>query len=111
LSYRPAIQKIISSFLLVIFTISIAPKLYFHELVAHHKDSASCYQTHSGTVLHQMGYNCHFDDLVVTAPFVPGCEPAVSLGARFIEKLDFPLYTHTFQYFVLHKDSRGPPDA
>ena len=111
LFYRPAIQKFLSSLLLVIFTISIAPKLYFHDMVAHHKDRASCYQTHTRTVLHQMGYNCHFDDLVVTAPFLQTSEPTVNVGAVYIGKNYFSVYTSSFQHFVLYKDGRGPPDA
>jgi hypothetical protein len=111
LKQRSTIQKIIAGFLLMLFTISIAPKIYFHNLVADHKDVAGCGQLHKTAVLHLQGFNCHFDDLVVTAPYLSQTEEPVLLVHLVFEKKQ-PVFSSVFlSSFSQHKENRGPPSA
>jgi hypothetical protein len=67
----PFIRKSISVLLLLVFLISAAPKTYFHDVVADHKDQpVSClHKNHKSPCVHQSHINCHFDQLVVTSFF------------------------------------------
>ena len=95
----------------MLFTISIAPKIYFHNLIADHKDVASCSQLHKTAVLHVQGYNCHFDDLVVTTPYLLQADEPVLLSNLFFEKIQ-PVFSSVFlPSFSQHKENRGPPSA
>jgi hypothetical protein len=59
--------------------VSAMPKAFIHDLVAQHKDTISC--THGPVktnCMHIQGINCHFDELVVTIPFIyEKCETVV----------------------------------
>jgi hypothetical protein len=96
---------------MLLFLVSIAPKAYFHDLVADHKDFSDCHQVHHSNVLHQQAVNCHFDDVVVSAPFLLQKEqPILSRSFYFgIEQAVF--YSSYVSLFLQHKESRGPPFA
>jgi len=96
---------------MLVFAISIAPKAYFHDLVANHKDFAACHQVHKSTVLHQQGYNCHFDDLVVSAPFLSATELPVIFSVFYFEQKQSSFYSSFLPSFLQHKEGRGPPSA
>lgn len=111
LKHKQTIQKIIAFFLLLVFFIITAPRIYFHDLVANHKDFSDCHQQHHSAVLHQQGVNCHFDDLVVTSPFVSLIEqPLLPLAIHFKKKLS-AFSTLLIASFSQHKENRGPPCA
>jgi hypothetical protein len=97
--------------LMLVFFISIAPKTYFHELVAHHKDFSDCHQLHHSTVLHQQGINCHFDDLVVSSPFFSAGEFPTVIVHTYFEKRQFVVPFLSLSSFSQHKENRGPPLA
>jgi hypothetical protein len=67
----PLIRKFISAVLLLVFLLSAAPKAYFHDAVAGHKDQpVSCkHVDRNATCVHESHMNCHFDQLVVTSVF------------------------------------------
>ncbi|HJW16719.1 MAG TPA: hypothetical protein VJ499_06355 [Flavisolibacter sp.] len=68
---RTTIRKPVAILLLFVFMVSAMPKAFFHDLVAQHKDTISC--THGPVktnCMHIQGTNCHFDELVVTIPFL-----------------------------------------
>jgi len=109
LRYKPTIQKFAALFLLLVFFISSAPKAYFHDLVADHKDFSDCQQPHHSTVLHQQGLNCHFDDLVVTSPFVTLIEQPVPSFDFYFEKKQPAFYSLLLSSALQHKENRGPP--
>lgn len=46
------------------------PQGFFHTLFANHTDGSDCTEHHTLAVFHKKGYHCHFDDVVVTAPFL-----------------------------------------
>jgi hypothetical protein len=100
---NPFVQKLFSVFLLLIFTFSFTPKIYFHDVIANHEDTAfSCDHTQNvKACLHQKGYNPY---LIFNAA-----------SALWIQS-QFPIFnTNHFLSFtqdcVIHKDSRGPPVA
>lgn len=105
------IQKLIAACLLVVFTISAAPKFYFHELFADHKDGVECTKVHHTAVLHQQVYNCHFDELVVNAPFVMQADLAMPVTSVHFEKALAAFYCSYQPPSLQHHDSRGPPQA
>ena len=87
------------------------PKAHFHDLVADHVDKASCEEEHSDAVLHNQSVNCHFDDLVITSPFVSTAIQNFKASNFHFEKKLFVTFS-SYQYsFVQHKESRGPPAA
>ena len=48
-----------------------APKAYFHDLLADHKDVVTCCHPETASpCVHQEAFNCHYDHVVVTAPFL-----------------------------------------
>ena len=105
------IQKIYSVFLLIIFSLSVLPKIYFHDVIANHKDTVSVcdHPENLKACLHQSTYKCDVDDLVVKAPYLilPGVQIS-ELTTHFQE------YEATYNFFIqgnelLHKENRGPP--
>jgi hypothetical protein len=111
LKFRSAIQKSAAFFLMLLFLISIAPKAYFHDLVADHKDFSDCHQVHHSNVLHQQAVNCHFDDVVVSAPFLLQKEQLILPGSFDFEIEQAVFYSSYISLFFQHKESRGPPSA
>jgi hypothetical protein len=109
LKRKTAIQKTVAIVLIMVLAVSIAPKGWFHNLVADHKDLPDCRQLHHSKVLHHQGFNCHFDDVVVTAPYVSTREQAL-LFVILLPNKEQPLsYTSPLQSLSQTKDSRGPP--
>jgi len=110
LKQRSSIQKFIAFLLLLVFAVSTAPKAYFHDLLANHKDVAFCHHPPTTSdCVHKQGYNCHFDDLVVSAPFLSLTEQPVVLINFYFEKKQPAFYYSFPQSFLQHKENRGPP--
>src|SRR5690349_20129001 len=70
LKKRGNIQRPVAMVLMFVLLICMAPKTWFHDLVARHKDVSSCREKYTTTVLHNNSYHCHFNDLVVSVPFI-----------------------------------------
>lgn len=104
------IQKIIAFVLLVVFAVSITPKAYFHDAIAHHKDVVSCHHPEPGSsCVHSQPFNCHFDDLVVRAPFfIENDEFTIILLTRYVDKQDAYQLSWS-QSSASQKANRGPP--
>jgi hypothetical protein len=105
------IQKITAIWLLLVFAVSASPKAYFHELLANHKDTAGCNQVHNTAAVHQQGYHCHFDELVVTAHFVLAADAPELLSAKGPHIYPCAYYTSPLSSGTIHHESRGPPAA
>jgi hypothetical protein len=97
--------------LLLVFAISAAPRAYFHDLLAGHKDFSTCRQVHKTPVLHTEGYNCHFDDVVVTAPFVLQPVQAIAPASLVFETFAIPFTCSWHPVFLQIRESRGPPSV
>lgn len=111
LKQKTTIKKSIATLLILAFAISAAPKAFFHDLVANHKDFPDCNQVHKTAVLHHQRYNCHFDDLVVSAPFLLVAEQPIAFDNFYFEKKQSSFYFSFTQSFLQHKENRGPPSA
>lgn len=109
LAHKTTIQKGTAVLLLLVFLTSIAPKAFFHDLVANHEDLPDCRQFHQSIVLHQQTFNCHFDELVVTGPFVLSSEQVVILSNNYIVAKQACFYRSRIQAFFQQKENRGPP--
>lgn len=102
------IHAFIAGALLLLFTLSIMPKLYLHDIFATHQDLITNNgQTQPGIL--KDGYSCAVNDLVATSPFTE--TEKVTL---FNPEIHFPVlhtrYTSQIAaaapgYFTL----RGPP--
>ena len=108
--HHSTIQRVLSSFLLVLFAFSITPKKVLHDLVANHRDTHSkASQDNTTTKIVKAGFNCNTEDLVVESPYIENSctielpEPS-SLSLIFSER---PV---NFYYFhQLFAELRGPP--
>jgi hypothetical protein len=110
LKERLIIQKILASWLLVLFTISFIPKSYFHDLLADHNDVISC--EHPGkdeTCIHPKGINCSFNDLVVTAPYVTVSTAWNDLLPTIFTENKYSYIQPFLEVCYLAAESRGPP--
>ena len=107
------IQKFLALVLLMVFSVSATPKAYFHELFAHHKDDAVvCHHPEPGSFcVHSQPINCHFNDLVVTAPFLIQKEQySFDLARVYFPKNDEYKSVFVPSYFSC-KTGRAPPVA
>jgi hypothetical protein len=95
--------------LMFVLLIGMAPKTWFHDLVARHKDVSSCREKHTTTVLHNNSYHCHFNDLVVSVPFIKFSSPLqFSSPSGFVEYRT-ELYSIILTGYSQHPENRGPP--
>jgi len=95
-------------FFLLLFTLSITPKRFLHDALANHTDSA---RSQSGDVqeVYASGFQCHADELVVDAPFIP--EPAALYShVTLFSSFDYasPLFPE-ISHSLLVSTVRGPP--
>jgi hypothetical protein len=104
------IQRLLSSFLLVLFAFSITPKKVLHDLVANHIDthSKAC-PDNSTTKIVKAGFNCNTEDLVVESPFIEN-SCSIELPEPPTLSLIFSERPENFYYFhQLFAELRGPP--
>ncbi len=95
--------------MLLVFSISVTPRVFFHDLAAHHKDVLTCNLSHPSPALHVQGFNCHFDDLVVAVPFIIVPDQVLNSPVSYkIVSIPIPC-THALPSFTSQTDNRGPP--
>lgn len=96
--------------MLLLFLFSIMPRLYLHDLFAHHVDTV-CFKEHQGEKqLHKSTYNCNTHDQVAESPFTHH-----AMQVKMEPPLRFP--TTTTQHLITNlrlqvpatTDLRGPP--
>ncbi len=96
---------------MLVLMVSTAPKTWFHDAVAHHKDTvAVCNHPLNGSpCLHQSTIDCHFDLLVVTSLYVFKADlfpagPALSFASFLCAAVAAKTSMRTGS-----PESRGPP--
>ena len=107
---KPVKKNILALALLFVLAVSVVPKTYFHDLIADHKDVLACdHSCRTSSHLHHQGFNCHFDDLVVTAPYV--FQPFEILFSidNLYQELNSAYTSSLLHYGVFYKETRGPP--
>ena len=110
MKHTSSIRKIGAIFLLVVFSVSTAPKNFFHDVLAHHQDVVgSDHQETSTACVHAQHFHCLCDELVVTLPFV--LEKDGFLGeVTFAGVTRKCVYSPGHAQFVFsEKSGRGPP--
>jgi hypothetical protein len=99
-------------FLLLLFTISAVPKMYFHSAMVHHQDIAECsYADKSSAHIDKDGFNCDIDQQLISFPFLGSF---VSLKLQPVT-VAYPGFAQApvpdlFSVSIL-SGSRGPPNA
>ena len=108
--HHSTIQRLLSSFLLVLFAFSITPKKVLHDLVANHRDthSKAC-SDNSTTKIVKAGFNCNCDNLVVESPFVNDLVPVhFNVAKQFAQQQTF--FRNNFNSLHhFYSELRGPP--
>jgi len=95
--------------LLLTFMVGTAPKAYFHDLIANHRDEVSCTEKHSTPAFHNPGFDCKCSDLVVSTPFIVSITPFYITPATDFHPEQVSFYQSHTQSGVQYKESRGPP--
>lgn len=105
------IQRFTGFLLLLVFTLSATPKVFFHDMVADHHDGPECILDHNTTTVHSQTFECEFDDLVVSAPFVLTVESSGEFLDEYAEIKKFSFTISQPVYYLQNKENRGPPSA
>jgi len=94
--------------MLLVFSLSITPKIFLHQLVANHKDRS--YTAHSHTdQFTKAGFRCNCENQVVEVPYL-NYSTGVDLVVYSSFQIDrtTPIYQFpSFPYFIF--GLRGPP--
>jgi len=106
----PIIQRLTALVLVLLFTFSITPRQFLHDLFADHTDFyTSCHGTEA--TISNSGKNCKCDDLVVSVPFLglDTAEEVASLSEHgFYNQVSYQFY---FSSTFSTPDLRGPPQT
>ena len=107
---KKTIRSFFAGFLLILFAFSSTPKIYFHDVIANHKDlNPACNHPQVKACIHEQGYNCEVKDLVVTTPYlILSVSGILSIHYNYQEFNIGNFYCSTQDCFI-HKESRGPP--
>lgn len=112
LNRTDTIRKKLAFLLLLVFALSTAPKILFHEALADHKDGLVCQDADKSVPhFHQPSFHCSFDDLVVSSPYISVELKGAPDELVFFLREPSGLTTSTFSSFLLQQESRGPPVA
>ena len=78
-------------------------------MVADHQDGPECILDHNTTVIHAQTFDCDFDDLVVSVPFVLDKEPSEEILRDYAETEQCSFSNSCPVQILRHKENRGPP--
>ena len=107
---KQTIRSFISGLLLCLFTFSVTPKQWLHNIFADHKDF---YSNAAGNHLQftKSGFRCDCENLVVNTPFIHVDGPAELIITKFLpvgQGITINNY-NAGHHFLFHL--RGPPLA
>jgi hypothetical protein len=105
---KPVIRSLISGFLLCIFTFSITPKQWLHDVIANHKDSYA-YSVDGRIILTTAGFHCNCDNLVVQSPFIHYDGPAELKAPAFFVLHQTASINNLISAHHFFSELRGPP--
>ena len=108
--FRNLTIRSISAFvMLMIFSLSITPKLYLHDLFARHSDILLSVPDDGKVHITQSGFSCDCNTLVSTSPFT---DYAIEIDIKApLDYSSFPCVFITPEYVSSHSfiELRGPP--
>jgi hypothetical protein len=109
--FNRSISKIVAGVLLIVFTISVTPKKYFHDILSHHQDELFTPSNAATGGLNHYQFSCGFVDIAIVVPFLP----AFGYYSEHYETAHPYRGTYTIKRVwgdaVLQKSLRGPPSA
>ena len=106
------IRNLTALVLLMIFSLSITPKIVLHQAIATHKHTrAACEDHQSALHFHQRGIVCDFDNLVVEQPFIEVPQNQVKLIIDQPAEHYQLLRQHIIANDIVLLSLRGPPNS
>lgn len=107
---KDSIKRTVSLLLFLVFAFSITPKQWIHKLIFQHKDVYTvCTDGSFKTHLHQTGFHCELNNIIVLSPFTSDVS---------VTEAEVPLI-HSLYYSPIENDAdpvsyfffnlRGPP--
>jgi hypothetical protein len=107
-------QKRIISFisalwLLLVFTLSIAPKKYLHDVFSNHGDSCINLTAEKATTVGSFKTNCDVSNQVATVPFLLINNQYTVLLPAFSAEQNIPFLYYCFSTLQYNYALRGPP--
>jgi hypothetical protein len=102
------IRRLISGLLLCIFTFSITPKQWLHDIVTNHKDSYAK-SVDGKAILTTTGFHCNCDNLVVQSPFIYYDGPAEINAPAFFVLHQTATISNLISAYHFFSELRGPP--
>lgn len=105
------IQNLIAVCLLVLFTAGNIPKIYFHDVIANHRDAIiTCdHLLKVKTCIHQKVLNCQAEEPVLKTPYLNVSVVNSSLILFCYQDFHQVYFSSAIQFCFIHKESRGPP--
>ncbi|MCH5597172.1 hypothetical protein [Niabella ginsengisoli] len=95
--------------LLLVFSVSVTPKIYFHDLASKHTDY-SCSGNHSSDVqLTAYKFNCGFVNVIAVSPFLAVKEIDSELSISFAEAYSDTWINNWLAFQSDYSQRRGPP--
>ncbi|MCD2422316.1 hypothetical protein LQ567_06045 [Niabella pedocola] len=106
---RDKIQRFLGWMLLVIFTISITPKIYLHDAFSHHQDQQFSRTGNQEQTIRTFEYSCGFINIEGTTPFLEATVPVLAIAP--VPENGYPVEpTAGICYrFSAQTTLRGPP--
>jgi hypothetical protein len=102
------IRNLISGLLLCIFTFSVTPKQWLHDIVTNHKDSYAN-PVDGKVILTTAGFHCNCDNLVVQSPFIHYDGPAEGNAPVFFVLHQTATISNLISAHHFFSELRGPP--
>jgi hypothetical protein len=103
-----AIRRLISGLLLCIFTFSVTPKQWLHDIIANHKDT-NAYAVDGKIILTRVGFHCNCENLVVQSPFISYDGPAELNAPAFLVLHQTATISNLISSYHFFSELRGPP--
>jgi len=105
------IKRFWAAIILLVFTISVTPKKYFHDLFSTHTDYAFKHTTLGEKEFNAYKFNCGLENTIAVSPFLAEEPVALTIPLFFAtpvsDKIESPLFQSEFDLCL----RRGPPNA
>ena len=106
---RIILHKIICSFLICAFALSITPVFFLHTLVANHKDGYVGLKKDNTQKISKSTLNCNVENCVAHSPFVPTIDVTKNEIAKHFINLNIFYKNDFYSRHHFFCELRGPP--
>ncbi len=103
------IQTLFPAVMLLLFSLSITPRKYLHDVFAHHKDTVRLYLKKHSTTIEQKGFQCEQNTLVVEQVFLQTPVPVFAYPLPLVNEYKQEHYNSFIKLFLPDLSLRGPP--